>query len=164
MSALLRGCDAALATHAAFLLGRWLSDAQRWAAPGPHEAAERALYERNARLQITLWGPTGSTVRATAQANALSFSKLILNCTVLSDLLISHSFLIDCWLRWKAVEWYSSRVSLQIILVCCNNAFSFTKHSTKNSCKYIIFFERVHMLFSTRILYELILHHKVITV
>lgn len=45
--------DTLLATQEAFLLGRWLEDAKRWAT----NDEERALYEWNARTQITLWGP-----------------------------------------------------------------------------------------------------------
>jgi alpha-N-acetylglucosaminidase len=45
--------DTLLATQEAFLLGRWLEDAKRWAT----NAEERTLYEWNARNQITLWGP-----------------------------------------------------------------------------------------------------------
>lgn len=45
--------DTLLATQEAFLLGRWLEDAKRWAT----NDEERTLYEWNARNQITLWGP-----------------------------------------------------------------------------------------------------------
>jgi alpha-N-acetylglucosaminidase len=46
--------DCLLATRSEFLLGRWLEDAKSW---GKTEA-ERRQYERNARLQITVWGPS----------------------------------------------------------------------------------------------------------
>jgi len=45
--------DTLLATRREFLLGRWLSDARGWG--GTSE--EKNLYERNARLLLTLWGP-----------------------------------------------------------------------------------------------------------
>jgi len=47
--------DTLLGTRREFLLGAWLADARRW---GITEA-ERELYERNARLLVTLWGPPG---------------------------------------------------------------------------------------------------------
>lgn len=46
--------DALLATRREFLLGPWLADARRWGT----NAAEADLYERNARLLITVWGGT----------------------------------------------------------------------------------------------------------
>ena len=45
--------DTLLGTRKEFLLGAWLEDAKRW---GTNDA-ERRQYERNARLQITVWGP-----------------------------------------------------------------------------------------------------------
>jgi hypothetical protein len=50
--------DDLLATRRELLLGRWLSDARRWATSD----AERQLYEWNARNQITLWGPRDSVL------------------------------------------------------------------------------------------------------
>lgn len=47
--------DGLLATRHEFLLGPWLEDAKRW---GTNDA-ERQLYEKNARWQITVWGPDG---------------------------------------------------------------------------------------------------------
>lgn len=49
---LLRDLDQLVATREEFLLGRWLEDAKRWG----KSAAERDLYEWNARNIITLWG------------------------------------------------------------------------------------------------------------
>ena len=46
--------DRLLGTRPEFLLGRWLADAKRW---GTTEA-ERRQYERNARLLVTVWGPS----------------------------------------------------------------------------------------------------------
>ena len=46
--------DTLLATRSEFLLGNWLEDAKQWATTD----AERRQYERNARLQITVWGPS----------------------------------------------------------------------------------------------------------
>ena len=46
--------DGLLATRREFLLGPWLEDAKRWAT----NDAERRQYEKNARLQITVWGPS----------------------------------------------------------------------------------------------------------
>jgi len=46
--------DELLATRPEFLLGRWLEEAKRWGTT----AEERRQYERNARLQITVWGPS----------------------------------------------------------------------------------------------------------
>lgn len=48
--------DELLATRKEFLLGRWLADAERWAA----DDAQRQLYAWNARNLITLWGPRDS--------------------------------------------------------------------------------------------------------
>lgn len=49
---LIHDLDAVLATHPAFLLGRWLEAAKAW---GTNDA-ERAHMEWNARRLITLWG------------------------------------------------------------------------------------------------------------
>lgn len=46
--------DTLLATRREFLLGPWIEDARRWATTD----VERRLYEKNARLQITVWGPS----------------------------------------------------------------------------------------------------------
>jgi alpha-N-acetylglucosaminidase len=48
--------DRLLATQEDFLLGRWLNAAKSWATT----AEEKALYERNARNLITLWGDKDS--------------------------------------------------------------------------------------------------------
>ncbi|NWJ50437.1 MAG: alpha-N-acetylglucosaminidase [Bacteroidetes bacterium] len=48
--------DTLLATRKDFLLGPWISDATKW---GENET-EKALYERNARNLITLWGGANS--------------------------------------------------------------------------------------------------------
>ena len=53
MSEVLTDCDSILGTHSAFLLGKWLADAHRWAA----SRNELPLYEFNARMQLTIWGP-----------------------------------------------------------------------------------------------------------
>ena len=45
--------DTLLATRREFLLGPWIADARRWGTT----PAEADLYERNARLLITVWGP-----------------------------------------------------------------------------------------------------------
>jgi alpha-N-acetylglucosaminidase len=50
--------DHLLATRKDFLLGPWLSDAKSW---GTNEQ-EKALYERNARDLITLWGDANSSL------------------------------------------------------------------------------------------------------
>ncbi|MEO7455347.1 MAG: alpha-N-acetylglucosaminidase [Gemmatimonadaceae bacterium] len=49
---LLVDLDELVGTREEFLLGRWLSDAKRWATTN----GERRLYEWNARNLITLWG------------------------------------------------------------------------------------------------------------
>ncbi|MCY2930132.1 MAG: alpha-N-acetylglucosaminidase C-terminal domain-containing protein [Planctomycetota bacterium] len=49
---LIRDMDDLLATRREFLLGRWTADARRWAT----NDREKALYEFNARNQITFWG------------------------------------------------------------------------------------------------------------
>jgi len=49
---LIKDMDKLLATRKDFLLGKWLNDAKRW---GTNDA-EKALYEKNARNLITLWG------------------------------------------------------------------------------------------------------------
>ncbi|HEY4787415.1 MAG TPA: alpha-N-acetylglucosaminidase, partial [Bacteroidales bacterium] len=48
--------DRLLATRTDFLLGQWISSARSWGANTP----EKALYERNARDLITLWGDANS--------------------------------------------------------------------------------------------------------
>ncbi len=48
-------CYSILATNPNTLLGVWLSNAAAFAT----NANETALYEFNARNQLTLWGPTG---------------------------------------------------------------------------------------------------------
>jgi alpha-N-acetylglucosaminidase len=63
LMALIDDLDDLLATRRELLLGRWLADAARWAASD----AERALYEWNARTQITLWGPRDSVLHEYAQ-------------------------------------------------------------------------------------------------
>ncbi len=50
---LIRDMDTLLATRREFLLGRWLSDARRWGGT----PQERDLYEENARMLLTVWGP-----------------------------------------------------------------------------------------------------------
>ncbi len=45
--------DTLVGTRREFLLGRWLSDARKWGTT----TQERDLYERNARLLLTVWGP-----------------------------------------------------------------------------------------------------------
>jgi alpha-N-acetylglucosaminidase len=45
--------DTLVGTRREFLLGRWLADARGWGT----SAGERDLYERNARLLLTVWGP-----------------------------------------------------------------------------------------------------------
>jgi alpha-N-acetylglucosaminidase len=60
---LMRDMDELLATRPEFLLGRWLSDAKRWAT----NDAERKLYEWNARSLITLWGPRDSILHEYSQ-------------------------------------------------------------------------------------------------
>lgn len=49
---LIEDMDELAGTHEAFLLGKWLKDARRWG----NTEEEKALYEKNARDQITLWG------------------------------------------------------------------------------------------------------------
>lgn len=49
---LIKDMDKLLATRKDFLLGKWLNDAKRW---GTNDT-EKALYEKNARNLITLWG------------------------------------------------------------------------------------------------------------
>lgn len=56
---LLTDLDAVLATKSYFLLGNWLEQAK--SIPGASKA-EQALYEFNARNQITLWGPEGQII------------------------------------------------------------------------------------------------------
>ena len=46
--------DRLLGTRKEFLLGRWLKTAMSWATT----PEERRQYQRNARLQITVWGPS----------------------------------------------------------------------------------------------------------
>lgn len=48
--------DELLATRKDFLLGSWISDATRWG----ENNTEKALYERNARNLVTLWGDANS--------------------------------------------------------------------------------------------------------
>jgi alpha-N-acetylglucosaminidase len=60
---LMRDMDELLATRREFLLGKWLSDAKRWAT----NDTERRLYEWNARSLITLWGPRDSILHEYSQ-------------------------------------------------------------------------------------------------
>jgi alpha-N-acetylglucosaminidase len=48
--------DSLLGTRKDFLLGEWISDARKFG----NDAGEKALYERNARDLITLWGDANS--------------------------------------------------------------------------------------------------------
>jgi alpha-N-acetylglucosaminidase len=50
---LIRDMDRLVASRPEFLLGKWISDARSW---GTNEN-EKDLYERNARLLLTQWGP-----------------------------------------------------------------------------------------------------------
>jgi alpha-N-acetylglucosaminidase len=50
---LMRDQDTLLATRSEFLLGTWLAEAKAMA----HGNKERKLFEKNARTQITYWGP-----------------------------------------------------------------------------------------------------------
>jgi alpha-N-acetylglucosaminidase len=52
---LIRDMDTLVATRRELLLGKWLSDAKRWAT----NDEEKRLYEFNARTIITMWGPPG---------------------------------------------------------------------------------------------------------
>ena len=63
MLGLIDDVDDLLATRRELLLGRWLRDARRWATTDD----ERALYEWNARTQITLWGPRDSLLHEYAE-------------------------------------------------------------------------------------------------
>ena len=56
---MLKDMDAILATNKHFLLGVWLEEAKSVASGSEYQLAESALYEFNARNQITLWGPNG---------------------------------------------------------------------------------------------------------
>ena len=56
---MLKDLDAILATNKNFLLGVWLEEAKSIASGSKYRLAESALYEFNARNQITLWGPNG---------------------------------------------------------------------------------------------------------
>ena len=53
---LISDMDALLATRKDFLLGRWIASARNCG----NTAEEKALYERNARDLITLWGDANS--------------------------------------------------------------------------------------------------------
>jgi alpha-N-acetylglucosaminidase len=53
---LIEDLDKLLATRKDFLLGPWIKDARSWGT----NAAEKALYEQNARDLITLWGDANS--------------------------------------------------------------------------------------------------------
>ncbi|OKS85425.1 alpha-N-acetylglucosaminidase [Mucilaginibacter polytrichastri] len=53
---LIQDMDELLATRKDFLLGTWIADARKWGTT----PAEKALYERNARDLITLWGDENS--------------------------------------------------------------------------------------------------------
>lgn len=53
---LITDMDLLLSTRKDFLLGPWLSDARKWGS----NADEKALYEKNARDLITLWGDADS--------------------------------------------------------------------------------------------------------
>ena len=55
-TALIGDMDKLLATRKDFLLGPWLADARKWGTT----PSEKALYERNARDLITLWGDVNS--------------------------------------------------------------------------------------------------------
>jgi alpha-N-acetylglucosaminidase len=48
--------DRLMATRKDFLLGPWIADARRWG----NNPAEKALYEKNAKDLLTLWGDTAS--------------------------------------------------------------------------------------------------------
>jgi alpha-N-acetylglucosaminidase len=50
---LAKDMDTLLGTRREFLLGRWIADARKWGTTD----AEKQLYEKNARWQITVWGP-----------------------------------------------------------------------------------------------------------
>jgi len=50
-----RDLDEFLATRSEFMLGKWINDARSWAASDP----EKAYYEKNARMIITVWGGNG---------------------------------------------------------------------------------------------------------
>lgn len=52
--AIAKDMDLLLGTQREFLLGAWLESAKRQAT----NAAERSQYEKNARLQVTVWGPS----------------------------------------------------------------------------------------------------------
>lgn len=53
---LIADMDKLLATQKDFMLGPWIADARAWGT----NAAEKALFEKNARNLITLWGGADS--------------------------------------------------------------------------------------------------------
>ena len=59
---MLKDLDKILATNEQFLLGVWLEQSKSIPSGGAYEMMESALYEYNARNQITLWGPHGEIV------------------------------------------------------------------------------------------------------
>ena len=56
---MLKDLDMILATNKNFLLGIWLEEAKSLASDSKYQLATSAMYEFNARNQITLWGPNG---------------------------------------------------------------------------------------------------------
>jgi alpha-N-acetylglucosaminidase len=53
MMGILHDIDSVVSANENYLLGNWISDAKSWAS----DADESVMLERNARNQITLWGP-----------------------------------------------------------------------------------------------------------
>ena len=59
---ILKDLDTILATNKKFLLGVWLEEAKSLPSGSKYQAATSAIYEFNARNQITLWGPNGENL------------------------------------------------------------------------------------------------------
>ena len=59
---ILKDLDMILATNKNLLLGMWLEEAKSLASTSKYQLATSAIYEFNARNQITLWGPNGEII------------------------------------------------------------------------------------------------------
>ena len=84
---LLDGLESLLGTDEHFLLGSWLENAKSMAT----NEAERHLYEFNARIQLTLWGPQGQVKKQLS-----TVVNIVTNENVLISFCVISLFMLAC--------------------------------------------------------------------
>ena len=101
---ILTDIDRILGTSSSYLLGKWIAAAKSWAV----DSDQAALFEYNARNQITLWGPTGE-IQDYASKNwqglvgSYYFSRWqLFTDSVLSNVKAGNSFDVDAYMSLES--------------------------------------------------------------